>query len=297
MNVIERYITEKILTLSPWGKVVDIIPNHHCIYALSDFTSDIIENLWTKIIISLTEQKLIHGVLDVPIVQQCDYAIIWVKKFKIFCYATDINLNLNSIQCERPSPPPAITLAIGGPTGVGKTTLIRRLLTSTIGDRVTQYIAYTTRPMRSHEIDGVDYHFVKPKDISSYQKKSNFTGFIEARGYWYWIDPLNFFKVRWSKPDTIHVFSITQVDEFLKRREITSDLHWIWLDASPKILQQRLEKRNDQNINQSLTQNLRLQKQDRTGLVSLYINTDIEDIDTSLQRVKKFIHNKEMEIP
>lgn len=48
---------------------------------------------------------------------------------------------------------------IAGPSGVGKNTIIRELLTRhpRVMDRVR---TYTTRPRRDHEVDGAQYHFV-----------------------------------------------------------------------------------------------------------------------------------------
>ncbi len=297
MNVLERCITEELLTAFPSGKIAQVASGSHCVFALPNFTSNTAERLWVQLILGLTKRKLIRGVLDVPIAQQHDHAIIWAKDFKILCCATNANQDVSFLEKPRPSLPPAMTLAIGGPTGVGKTTLIHRLLASSVGKRVRRYVAYTTRPPRFNETDGVDYHFVEPADMSSYQSNPRFTGFVEARGYWYWSDPSNFFKVRWSIPRAIHVFSITQVHEFLARRDLVPDLQWIWLDASPDVLRQRLEKRGDQNVAQSLAQNVRLERQDRTGLVNLRINTEIESIDASLARLIGFIYEAREEKP
>jgi len=289
MNALERYIIKELLTSFPSGKVVQITPGSHCVFVLPNFTPDVAEKLWVKLVLGLTKHKLVRGILDVPMVQQRDHMIIWVKNFPILCCPTGMNRDTSFIKKPRPSLPPAMTLAIGGPTGVGKTTLIRHLLTSPIGERVKRYVAYTTRPPRSHETNGIDYYFIEPADILSYQSDSHFTGFVEARGYWYWINPSSFFKARWSMHRVIHVFSITQVHEFLARREITPDLQWVWLNASHEVLHQRLKKRGDQNLDQSLAQNVRLEKQDRTGLVNLHINTEVESIETSLARLLDFI--------
>ena len=241
MSVFERCITEKLLMSSPSGKIVQVGSGSHCVFELPNFTPDIAERLWVRLVLGLTERKLVNGILDMPIAQQRDHAIIWVKDFKILCRATGANQGLGFLEKLRPSLPSAMTLAIGGPTGVGKTTLILCLLASSVGKRVRRYVAYTTRPPRSNETNGVDYHFVEPADMQSYRSNPRFTGFVEARGYWYWTEPSNFFKVRWSAPKAIHVFSITQVHEFLARRDIVPDLQWIWLDASPEVLRQRLE--------------------------------------------------------
>lgn len=297
MNVLERYIAENLTMSCPSGKVVQVSSGSHCVFELPNFTPDIAEGLWVRLVLCLTERKLVNGILDMPIAQQRDHAIVWAKDFKILCRAAGANQDPSFLKKPRPSLPPAITLAIGGPTGVGKTTLIRHLLASSVGKRVRRYVAYTTRPPRSNEMDEVDYHFVEPADMPSYQSDPRFTGFVEARGYWYWTEPSNFFKVRWSAPRVIHVFSITQVHEFLTRRDIAPDLQWIWLDASPETLRQRFEKRGDQNVAQSLAQNVRLKGQDRTGLVSLHINTEVESIEASLQKLLDFIKEAQEEKP
>ncbi len=295
MSILERCITEEYLTSFPCGKITQITPGSHCVFVLPNLTLGIAEVLWAQLVLGLAERKLVNGILDVPMVQQGDHAIIWVKDFAILCHTKGALLNSRVLEEPRPKLPSAITLAIGGPTGVGKTTLIRRLLTSPVGERIMQYVAYTTRPSRSHEMDGIDYHFVEPADMPSYQNDPRFTGFVEARGYWYWIDPVSFFRARWSVPRAIHVFSITQAHEFLSRRNLTPDLRWIWLDASPGVLRERLEKRDDRNVAQSLAQNVRLKGQNRTGLVSLNINTEEEGIESSLARLLGFIQEAQGE--
>jgi guanylate kinase len=49
-------------------------------------------------------------------------------------------------------------LVLSSPSGAGKTTLTRRLLAS--DPTLTLSVSVTTRPMRPHEQDGVDYHFI-----------------------------------------------------------------------------------------------------------------------------------------
>ncbi|KYO51982.1 guanylate kinase [Tistrella mobilis] len=51
-----------------------------------------------------------------------------------------------------------LMLVLSSPSGAGKTTLSRRLLSQ--DDDITLSVSVTTRPMRPGEVDGVDYHFI-----------------------------------------------------------------------------------------------------------------------------------------
>ncbi|MCC5795620.1 MAG: guanylate kinase [Chromatiales bacterium] len=55
-------------------------------------------------------------------------------------------------------------MVLSAPSGAGKTTLVRALMRARPEVRFS--ISYTTRPPRPGEIDGVDYHFVKPEDFT-----------------------------------------------------------------------------------------------------------------------------------
>jgi guanylate kinase len=57
-----------------------------------------------------------------------------------------------------------LLLVVSSPSGAGKTTLCRRLMSEF--SQVGFSVSYTTRPRRGNEVDGVDYHFV---DDSAFQ--------------------------------------------------------------------------------------------------------------------------------
>jgi len=51
-----------------------------------------------------------------------------------------------------------IVFIVSAPSGAGKTTLIRRVMEQLGGLHFS--VSYTTRPPRSNEVEGRDYHFV-----------------------------------------------------------------------------------------------------------------------------------------
>lgn len=72
----------------------------------------------------------------------------------------------------------AKVFVITGPSGVGKGTLIERLL-----ERVPELelsVSATTRPPRSGEVDGRDYHFLSPEE---FDRRVEAGEFLEHAGY------------------------------------------------------------------------------------------------------------------
>jgi guanylate kinase len=54
-----------------------------------------------------------------------------------------------------------VLVIVSSPSGAGKTTLTRRLLAE-FGPQLEFSVSYTTRPIRTGEVDGRDYHFITP---------------------------------------------------------------------------------------------------------------------------------------
>jgi len=75
-------------------------------------------------------------------------------------------------------------IVIVGPSGVGKSTLIRRL-TDQFSDVFGFSISHTTRAPRGGEQDGVDYHFVEPGTMMQMINAGEFLEHAEVHGNFY----------------------------------------------------------------------------------------------------------------
>jgi guanylate kinase len=64
-------------------------------------------------------------------------------------------------------------MIVSSPSGAGKTTLTRRLLTEHAAT-LTFSVSYTTRPQRPGEVDGRDYHFVTPERFEDMVRRGEF---------------------------------------------------------------------------------------------------------------------------
>ena len=139
---------------------------------------------------------------------------------------------------------PGLLLVLSAPSGAGKTTLARKLL-SELDDAVFS-VSYTTRRPRGQERDAVDYHFV---DVERFQRQIEQGGFVEwaeVHGHFYGspqsvvdearakrgvaifdIDVQGGQAIKRKHPDAILVFvlppSVEELERRLRDRKTDSD--------------------------------------------------------------------------
>jgi guanylate kinase len=77
-------------------------------------------------------------------------------------------------------------VVVSGPSGVGKSTVVRQVL-QRFEDRLRMSISATTRPPRPGEVDGTHYHFLADQDFAQRREAGEFVECIEVfgRGHWY----------------------------------------------------------------------------------------------------------------
>ena len=74
-------------------------------------------------------------------------------------------------------------IVISGPSGTGKTSVIRELCE---GDTTLEFsISATTRPPRSDEADGVDYHFLDETEFETLIDSHGFLEWVKYGGHYY----------------------------------------------------------------------------------------------------------------
>jgi len=82
---------------------------------------------------------------------------------------------------------PADLFILSAPSGAGKTTLIRKLLSAPnfAGGNLHFSVSHTTRPPRRGEVDGVAYHFVDRATFESMIRNEGFLEWAEVHGNYY----------------------------------------------------------------------------------------------------------------
>jgi len=74
-------------------------------------------------------------------------------------------------------------VVIAAPSGAGKTSLVKALIESS--PNIDVAVSHTTRSMRPHEVDGINYHFVSVATFRSLQAKDGFVESAEVFGNLY----------------------------------------------------------------------------------------------------------------
>ena len=74
-------------------------------------------------------------------------------------------------------------IVISGPSGTGKTSVIKELCE---GDTTLEFsISATTRPPRSDEVDGIDYHFLDEAEFEDLIQCGGFLEWVKYGGHYY----------------------------------------------------------------------------------------------------------------
>jgi guanylate kinase len=77
-------------------------------------------------------------------------------------------------------------VVVSGPSGAGKTSVLRRVF-ETCSAPLVRSVSATTRSPRAGETDGVDYHFLSDGDFQASRRRGDFLECFEVfgQGHWY----------------------------------------------------------------------------------------------------------------
>lgn len=183
-----------------------------------------------------------------------------------------------------------IFIAIGGPSGAGKTSVIKRIK-ELMPQSVITHPAFTTRPKRLDEQEGVDYYFRTDSDLAAARTDPTFGNFVEARGYWYWTVLTSASPAIVGHSRMVHITSISQRTEFEKRKLIIPGLRWIWLYADSQEIEMRLITRGDNDLAPSLEYNEKLNKQRTDDLIDICIHNRQGQLNLTAQQIIDFCNS------
>mgnify|MGYP000927222269 CR=1 FL=1 len=90
--------------------------------------------------------------------------------------------------------------ALIGRSGTGKSSIEKQL--EKLGH--TRIVSNTTRPIREHEVDGIDYNFLTDKEFLKLKKKNQLIEHSQYRGWNYGIAKILYmcYRAIWAKTNT-----------------------------------------------------------------------------------------------
>ena len=195
-------------------------------------------------------------------------------------------------------------IVLVGCTSSGKDTILKELISSS-NLNVKPIISFTSRPMRSGEVDGREYHFITKEDML---KKISNDEFIEVRSYdvvgsdvWYY--GIGEDSICLTSEDTyatiVDISGLQEIKSYLEKHNKLNSLTSIFIDCSAQIrilrALQREGKLNDLQVAEICRRNLDdIDKVYNYKELCDYIlkNETKDDLESNINFIKSLISNK-----
>jgi guanylate kinase len=171
-------------------------------------------------------------------------------------------------------------LVVTGPSGVGKGTLIQKLLERVPGLRLS--VSATTRPPRPGEVNGRDYHFLKPEDFEKRLLRGEFLEHAVYAGNQYGTPRSEIDRARDGLVLEIEVEGARQV-----RERLPEALQVFIAPPSPEALEERLLGRGTDSEEQMQRRLARAEEElaARDEFKHVIVNDDLEKAVAELERL------------
>lgn len=179
-----------------------------------------------------------------------------------------------------------LVIVISGPSGVGKTTLHKKLKQNSLNSKYS--VSVTTRPPRTNEINGNDYFFATEKEFKKMIKNNEFLEWAVVHNYYYGT-PSKFVKETLSRGKNVILEIDVQGARRIKKLYRNKSVLIFILPPSIDTLKTRLYGRGKDNRK---TIELRLKNAKKelgyiTDFDYLVINDNLE---TAVKKIKNIIN-------
>ena len=187
----------------------------------------------------------------------------------------------NSASVSSPNSAERPLVVISGPSGVGKSTILKRLAEDI---EFVFSVSATTRKPRSGEVDGVDYHFIDPEEFQRMIDDGQFVEHAEYGGNLYGT-PVSSIEAARAAGNVV-VLDI-ELDGARQVRELYPDALFFWIrPPSFEELEHRLVSRND-TPPEAVRRRLERARIDNELAASIF---DSELVNDDVARVARRIH-------
>ncbi|MGA1875769.1 MAG: guanylate kinase [bacterium] len=182
----------------------------------------------------------------------------------------------------------SIAFIISAPSGVGKTTIRKELALQAKDLRYS--VSYTTRPPRTGEIDGQDYHFVTREVFQEEIKKDSFLEWAQVHQHFYGTPADPIMAAMDGKNDIL--LDVDVQGAYALQRKLQGAVFIFLLPPSWKVLEERLRNRRtetEQEISERLA-TARREIQRCYDYDYLIVNNELEETVHTLKSIMSTEH-------
>ena len=181
-------------------------------------------------------------------------------------------------------------IVICGPSGVGKSTIIKRLMIE-LPNIFGFSVSHTTRKPRDGEIEGINYHFISKKDFLQRKKQGDFIETAEFSGNLYATSKMAIQSIQDKGQICILDLEMNGVRQIKESLQEIEPCYIFIRPPSIEDLEKRLKERKSET-NESLEKRLNAAKVDlefvaNSNMFDIVIVND--EIDTATEQLKVFI--------
>jgi len=183
-------------------------------------------------------------------------------------------------------------IVISGPSGVGKTTIIRNILQDTeLKDKIMFSVSHTTREKREGEVDGQDYFFVSEEEFKRMIEKDEFIEWAKVHGHLYGTSYKNIELAQ--KSGKLLILDIdVQGAEKIREKMRDSAIFIFIKPPSIEELKRRLASRGDTKDIELRINNVRKELEYEAKFDLSIVNENLEETVAQLKKIIKNLLNE-----